>query len=252
MTWDDQSLRAFLAGSLPEHSAQELAAALAADPQLEERLLRLDDMAPVLDGAGASIIEPSAAQTEAWTRLLSSPKPAPAFGWGAMAASLVAGVILTSALWFGTSRDAGPDWRTDVAIYQALYSKQTVANISFEDFEVDQQVANLATNVGYDHLDVAAAAVGDMTLVRGQMLAFEGRPLAQLVFVTDAGLPVALCVLRKIGGSSSGGAVQMAERAGLSSAGFDTDEHSWILVGTQDDALIERTAERVAAALAQL
>ncbi|MEJ8560633.1 hypothetical protein QTO30_04900 [Yoonia sp. GPGPB17] len=251
MTWTDKDLQAYLAGDADPDMAAAIETALIADTLLEDRLMALDPLASQIAGAAQLIAGPTDGQVDVWAQPPIAPPRMGRFGWRHMAVSAVIGVFAASAVWFVADVASEPDWRAEVATYQALYSAQTIANIAFDDAAIDQQIADLAVRTGFDDLRQVTDSIDNMQLLRGQILAFEGQPLAQIVFMTSDGSPVALCVIKKRG-MGEDAAIHMKNRSGLASASFETAHHSWLLIGTQDSALIAGTARRVVAELASL
>ena len=77
---------------------------------------------------------------------------------------------------------------------------------------------------------------------RIQTLELDGAPVIQMVFATDDGLPVALCVMEGRAGPADDAAVL---RQGMASFAFDSTHHHWLLIGTQDNALIDSAAREL-------
>lgn len=247
MSWSTEELRAYLAGEATEADATAIEAALVADPKLEDQLMALDPLAGQLHGAAALIDGPSDAQIGQWR---ATPPVQPAgFEWRHMAAAAVVGAVIVGAGWL-LSAQSTPDWRAEVATYQALYGPETIATIAFDDDDLTAQVTSVGARVGFNNLIQVTDNIDDIKLLRAQILSHEGRPLGQIVFTTADGQPVALCLIGRDGDASQG--IKMANRAGLASASFESENHSWLLIGTNDAALIARTAEQVMAKLTAL
>lgn len=251
MSWTTQDLQAYLVGQASAADAAAIEADLLADPALEDRLMALDPLAAQLEGASAAITGPTAAQTAQWTAATVVKTANHGFDWRHIAASAVLGAVITSGIWLANSATSTPDWRAEVATYQALYSPETIAAISLDEGVLSQQIDDVGARVGFKDLRQLTDNMQDLELLRGQILAHEGQPLAQIVFSSADGLPIALCLIAR-DDADADGAITMANRAGLASASFETENHSWLLIGTQDDALIARTAEQVVAQLAAL
>lgn len=243
MTVSDTDLRGYLEGDLTEAEMQRIEAALEEDPDLEDRLIALDPLAPVVGDAVALMPSPDPGKVAAWTQQA----PPENRRW----TSLVAGVALGALIMGGASwlvSDRPDDWRTAVASYQALYAPETVAPLQFSDDALQAQLAEAEARIGTTDLYALVSDLQGLRPLRSQILAHEGAPLIQIVFATDAGLPVALCLMQAPTPQTPGsGAVE--PREGLASLAFDTTSHSWLLIGTEDDALISATGAELRARL---
>ena len=79
---------------------------------------------------------------------------------------------------------------------------------------------------------------------KGQTLGFDGAPLAQLAFLTPDGTPIAFCILRE--GDQDNSAMRVGAVEGLAAAEWSRDGYSFLLVGGQDQELIEKAARVLA------
>ncbi len=96
------------------------------------------------------------------------------------------GVIAAIGVTWSTWQTQEEGWRDVVANYQSLYVTETLA-------QVDQQRADLKRLSGALGIDLTALPeVEGLSFKRAQQLGFNGRPLAQLTFLTAEGGPVAL------------------------------------------------------------
>lgn len=235
--FSDEELTLYLAGSASADLAARIEAGLAADPALEERLMALDDLAPLVQQGVALITRPSVPAV--------APEPAP--GWLKYAACFALGGALTAGLIWGFQGNAR-DWRMAVAEYQVLYAPETIAALNFSPAELAAQMAAAEARIGATALYDPLVSIPDLTLLRVQTLAYEGAPLVQMVYATASGEPVALCVLRD--GSGAGASMSEAMmREGLASVSFSTPGYAWILIGTEDQDFIWQTGQTIAEAL---
>lgn len=242
MTWSDEDLRAYLNGDASPDTADQIEATLATDRLLEDRLMALDPLFAVRN-VGASVAGPDKAQVARWLKPAETVDTA-RFDWRHLAAAVVFGVTVSSAGWLLDAQKTPSDWRMQVATYQALYSPETIAAIDFDDAALGAQLDSLGQQVGFPDLRDVAEDLDDFELLRGQILAHQKQPLAQIVFASMDGQPMALCLIERATDNAQEGLV-LGNMAGLRSASFDTKNHSWLLIGAQNDALIERTAQQV-------
>ncbi len=230
--FSDDVLRQYLANQAPPEVAARIEEALAADPALEDRLMALDDLAPVLR-AGLDLLP----DPQIDTRVLAAP---PSRGWMRLAASFAAGAVLAGALAWGLRPDT-PDWRMAVASYQALYAPATIAALEITPDKLQAQMARAESQIGASDLYDLTQGLEGLTPLRVQTLAYKDKPLIQIVFATDTGAPVALCVLA----STKDRAPDAMLREGLASMSFATDDHHWLLIGTQDQGFVSDTGQEL-------
>ena len=124
-----------------------------------------------------------------------------------------------------------------MASYQALYSAETVASLQFSESALRDQLTQAEARIGAEGLYELVSGLDELQLLRTQLLAHNGAPLVQIVFATESGVPVALCLMQNTSGQSAGGA-PVTTLEGLASLAFDSTDHSWLLIGTQDAELI--------------
>lgn len=237
MTFTDADLSAYLESSGSAAKAAQIESALASDPKLEDRLMALDVLAvPVRDaikpvGKTRSFVMPS----------LEAPKSR--YVWPAVAAML--GVLLIYTVGFSNPRsEAG--WMDQVATYQALYSPDTIAMIEPSPAALDTQFARVSEILKATVPQQVLEDATDLTLLRAQVLAFEGKPLAQIVFSNDAGLPVALCLIQ---GSDIDADVVLSTRSDLQTASFSVGGFDYLLVGDIDAETTQTLATQFLSAL---
>jgi len=170
-----QRVEAFRASCLPYRAAFESADTL---PVPESLARRVDELIRV-----------------SRNRSISSSDRRPAALAGAFVAGIVfalCGLPLTQHMLRPAGEPAA--WVRAAAAYQALYGRQTVANIDVDRAGTLRALAKLRATSGmrFDIPDLGAAG---LTFKRIQQLEFEGRPLIQLTYLPREGKPVALCLL---------------------------------------------------------
>lgn len=245
MAYTDADLLSYLRGDGDPATAGAIEADLTRDAALEERLMALDPIAEPIKAAfdGVAPADPAAFVPE-------TPAQAPS-RWP-HALTLVAAGLVGAAVMFGTFnlRSPAPDWRMQVANYQALYGPETVGGALLSAEERAFQTEQAGAKIALAGLEAVTGVTPDLTHVRTQILQVDGTPLAQIVFRTADGQPVALCGLPHSGASSD--AIAVMDRADLASAAFETAGHSWLLIGTDDLDFIATQAEVFQAALDQV
>lgn len=244
-TFTDDDLRAYLDNAAPKAVTEQIETALAQDPAFEDRLMALDPLAPVLKDAIDLLPELDAPEEMITVTDTAEPVASVGQGWLRVAAGFAAGLVLAGAIYSAT-RPAEPDWTLAVAQYQALYSTETIAPLSFGEEALRAQASFAEARIGAEGLYDLTAGLDDLELLRVQTLELDGAPVIQMVFATEDGLPVALCVM-----AGADGVIDSAvtRREGLESLSFDSTDHRWLLIGTQDAGLIEGAAEVLQARL---
>lgn len=238
MSFSDDILRQFLDGALDQAKSKEIETAMLSDADLERRIMGLDDLAASVKAVMESL--PSEARVAELAPAVSAVTARPSRPWAMLAAACAVGVFIgIGSSWFNSN--TAPDWRTEVAHYQALYTPDTVNAIEPAPGEAEAQVSRVTGQVGA-HVPVAElAALEGLSLRRAQVLGFEGAPLAQIVFAHRSGAPVALCLIR------TGDAEDMAmgTRLNMASADWAVDGVEYLLIGDIDPAEMATQAARI-------
>ncbi|RWX79355.1 anti-sigma factor [Neorhizobium lilium] len=150
--------------------------------------------------------------------------------FGALAASLVIGVIADRTyLRLGRSigKDEGSEWRLAVAQYIALYTADTLAG---PVPPADVQAAQLARIDS--KLDLALSpetvALPGPDFKRAQLLQYEDRPLAQIVYLDPESGPMALCIIHSDDGAK---APDVEGCKGMNVVYWSTATHAFMLIG---------------------
>lgn len=85
---------------------------------------------------------------------------------------------------------AAKGWRQAVADYQVLFTTESLT----PDQGGDDALALASARVGLP-LDPATRAAAGLQFRRAQLLAFNGKPLVQLAYLGEDGVPVAFCII---------------------------------------------------------
>ncbi len=139
-----------------------------------------------------------------------------------------------------------PGWRMSVAVYQRLFTTETLANADLARLADD--LARVEAELG---VDLSGLVPPDaLTLRQVQMLAFNGRPLAQLAFLDAAGVPVSLCIFpRGDGGGEPAPEPVAGSLIGQATADWRGADHAFLLIGAAPAADLETYADALAAQL---
>lgn len=248
MTYTDEHLRSYLAGSLDPETAQQIEADLENDPILEQRLLALEGLRPLVQQGFAEIPEADHLK-ELEHKIFAQPTAAndhasaPSFvrTWGARAATLMVGLAMGTSLMYWA--DDTPDWRQEVASYQALYVKETIASLDRSEHELKQELVAASAAVGQQLNLSDLNDLDGLKLLRTQVLGHEGAPLIQIVFADPNGAPVAFCILKDT--NAAGTTMQSTNLKGMASADWTGNGYRYLVIGGQNQSRIDTVAEQI-------
>lgn len=218
----DELIVSFLDGVASPADEAKIALAVAEDPALARRVEELaadvDGLRIGMDGLLASApaldtpVQGAVKQGWRWPHL------------AAAAAMFAFGLGLAQFLDSGAEPK---DWRMAVADYQALYVTQTLTATPATEPQRAEGLAQTGAAIGMD-LAPARIAVEGYTFQRAQILAFEGRPLAQLTYLDRAGNPIAFCFTRRQGADL---APEELHLNGLNASAWRSDGVGFIVIG---------------------
>ena len=222
MNIDETLLRAYVDGELDAATQARVAAALAASAELQsqEHALRASRLpyreafdAQTLPGLPPALVarihemakRADAVPAAVQPRIAAAPRRRQAlvFG-GAMAASFAAGMAVVGLRKPAGAEDVarleqGAPWARAIASYHAMYVRETV------DLAADAPARLKGLWQGFTPAQRTRLFVPDLqsaglAFKRVQLLGFQQRPLIQMVYLPQQGLPAALCVLPEAGG----------------------------------------------------
>ena len=251
--FSDETLTAYLDQEADADLVRDIEAAMEHDSALAKRI---DDLRFPKDLLGAAFAQqlsaapkmpelPPAAMHPVAANISDRPKW---FGFTTGAATgLAAG--LAAAVYFGLNQPVQtpnePGWLQVVANYQVLYVSETLdpsrsAKASAPAEESDAALANLSKAVGLDLSGLKN--VDGLTFHRAQQLGFNGKPLIQIAYSLPDGTPVAICILQS-GKDQSAPKAQIL--AGMASADWNTGQHGVLIIGGEDQTVIETLTDAV-------
>ncbi|SPB13800.1 anti-sigma factor [Caballeronia novacaledonica] len=138
--------------------------------------------------------------------------------------------------------DAAAPWVEAAAHYQRLYSRDTLANVEADRALSKETVSQIRRN------DDLAVSIPDLsayglTFKRVQRLRFDGRLLVQIVYLPDAGDPVALCVMRE---TQPDATIADHVIASMTVVTWRRSEAGYALIGASDSAGLKALARHIA------
>lgn len=226
MTFSDETLLAYLEGTLDEAQSCAIEAAVEDDVELERRLMALDPFAPVVQDVFENL------PTEA--PKVDLPEPVAHHANGGilrlLAVAASAGVAAV-ALTFLATRPAELGWAQQAAIYQSLYAPETIVSLDSSEASLDKQFAMAEAALGRSLNREALESLPGLALKRAQVLSFKGKPLVQVVFADEQGQPFAFCVIRQEPNAPKA-EVKQAVLSGLATATWAQDGYGYMLLGS--------------------
>lgn len=244
-TFTDEELTAYLDGEADEELRKSIDAACTEDNALKQRLDTLTIDKEQIEAAFDALLDQAPSNVE-----LPDVKKQGGMSPTLYKVAVAALVALVVGVGVGNKFSQNAQlsgWRGYVAAYHALYSDQTLADISQTSGDAEQDLADAASAIDLPITIDVLRASDELTFKRSQVLAFRGNPLLQLAFVTADGTPVALCVLRKPDLPDSGPRTAILE--GMPATSWSKNGYDFILIGGNDSTLIERAANAYAAKL---
>ncbi|MEM8837243.1 MAG: hypothetical protein AAGE89_04060 [Pseudomonadota bacterium] len=239
-TFSDADLTAYLDGELDLASERELEVALARDPDLVGRLEALDfprdevktAFDTLLDKAPPPPVRPKATPRTGQFRPL------------LIAASLTIGIAIGSFVSSPVNHDLTDDWKLAVANYQVLYVTETLAPDDPDPEGTEARIEAFSETLGRD-LRPALNSVG-LTFRRTQMLGLNGAPLVQMAYLSEGGVPFAICITRV---DETDYAPRAETLIGQAAAHWVDDGIGFLVIGGADEAFVENIARDLSARL---
>jgi len=242
--FSDEQLTAYLDGEKSHIPYTEIEAALKTDQSLQIRLQNLqmdtDTISQSMDSLLA--LAPHAPKVEI------NNKNNQNTSWiktGLMAACVASFMIFSGIFGYNISDRKIDDWREYVASYHYLYITNTLANVEHDQNKRQAEITRVGEAIGKDITLEPLNNFAGLDYKRAQILGYEGKPLAQMTFLSKMGNPVALCVIRS--GTDTKAVISTMDMENMASASWAKDGYEYLIIGGQDKALIKEAAEFFAA-----
>jgi anti-sigma factor RsiW len=149
-------------------------------------------------------------------------------GFLATAASfIVAGVVADRLFMTWHDAESEEGWRASVADYMALYTPETLENLSQDPQSHIAQLTSVGAQLGLT-LDPRIVALPGAEFRRAQILDYERMLIGQLTYLDPRHGPLALCIT-----ASKEGAVKLSseERMGLNVVYWSSNQHAFMMIG---------------------
>jgi len=132
-----------------------------------------------------------------------------------------------------------PDgWRQVVAEYLTLYTNETLANIPDDPALRAHELSTVGARLSLD-LDLDKVALPDLRLKRAQIFELDGRPLAQIAYLSEHHGPIAFCI---IADSETDEPRSFEERLGSNIVYWSKDGRGYMLIGKAPREALEAFA----------
>jgi anti-sigma factor RsiW len=237
----DSLLVAYVDGELDREAALNVEAALATDPQASQTVEMFRETAALLRGAYDdrffAVTGPVPGPPH--RRALRQPR----HGW-AIAASLVAAIVGFGGgvAWGGRTPSERAELISEVASDHQIYSRETKHLVEVPA----DQVAHLTAWLGQRldrKLEAPDLAAAGLRFAGGRMLVVNDRPVAELMYTRDHGLPIGVYVTQMAGGASP---ISVDQRGLERLATWIAGGYAYVVAGEIDDPTAQDIARRVA------
>ena len=241
-SYSDQQLKAYLDGSSSEEEVAAIVGAISRSPELEQRLLALEPLSPLAREAFAAVpaderlrglLPPETKQK--------SPRRVAQFS---LVACLAGAIGFALAALMAPSTDLG--WREQIAVYQALYVRDTIASIAPLDADLNLQFVRGSDVLGREVRPDMVRALDGLDLRRAQVLQSEQQKILQIVFAGPEGEPFAFCIVA-LDGRPQSSDLEFEELAGVPTAHWIEGDFGYMLVGRVAPQLMRDAAQTLRA-----
>jgi anti-sigma factor RsiW len=251
---NDALLVAFLDGELKPEGHEELVRRLRTDVSLRDRLAALAEGGQHLRSSFDALLKaaPRARLDGAFAAALSTRRRreyrfremllAAAAALLLLIGGGVAGYFIAKAPGelFEEADAFEEDWIAAVAGQLSLYNAASVASIKVDEAEQQAQLSKLGDLLELD-LSAPKVELEGLTLKRVELLHFQGRKVAELLYASEHG-PVALCIVAEPGGEGEG---EVESRDGLNLMYWAASGRRFLLIGGAPPERIEALADTI-------
>ncbi|MDI6835491.1 MAG: anti-sigma factor [Rhizobiaceae bacterium] len=253
----DEELTAFIDGELDAAEHARIAQAVRDNPQAAERLtfLKRADRLPLRESFASLLDEAPRGSLEDMLAAIPRQDAGKPTRFGrrgfvtAIAASVAAGIVVDRAwMRFAEPSAVGEsaEWRDAVAQYMALYTAETLAGAHPGREAAAAQLAIVNERLGLS-LTPEAIALPGSEFRHAQILAYDDRPLAQILYVDPEGRPLALCIFASGAAEAS---IASERRYALDIAFWSSGRHAAMLIGHLPAGDIRHLAEGISRQIA--
>jgi anti-sigma factor RsiW len=244
LTNDRKSLfAAYADGELEPEQAQKVERLIADDPQALSLVEMFREMSALLRAAcGEEFYKPNIVVLSA----ASCPVNQPRLRYGlALAASIAISVVGFGggAMYTGGVPSQHAELLDEVAGYHEIYSRETRHLVEVPAEQMEHLKAWLGQRLARD-FDVPDLTAAGLHFAGGRMVIVNGRPVGQLMYSRDQGLPIGVCLTRMSGSPSR---ISVEQNGALKLAYWGDGSYEYVVVGELDEHSLRDIAERVKA-----
>ena len=254
---NDALLVAYLDGELEPGQYRELEERLRTDAALSARLAALADASRPLRSSFDALLAaaPHARLKAAFASALAKAPRRQVRRYRQMLLAAAAALLLLvfgGALGYFAAKVPGElfeeadafeeEWIAAVAGQLSLYRGDSLASITVDSAEQQAQLSRLGEVVNLD-LSAPKVELEGLTLKRAELLHFQGRKVAELLYTGEHG-PVALCIMAEPGGEGEG---EVESRDGLNFMYWAASGRRFLLIGAAPAKRIDALADTIAA-----
>jgi anti-sigma factor RsiW len=189
-----QRLEFLDSGGRPFSSAFDLLLEAAPDQRLQAMFADLLNGQPAPATPADEKVVPLRRSPPARTRLIWQMAAAASIAVTMFGVGIVTGVVLKPEP--TVTVDATRNWMEAVAQYVSLFSEQTLAGMPADPAAREAGLRRVSTALGLDISREKLASLPTLDFRGTQLLQLEGKPLAQIAFISDTGKPVAICIIK--------------------------------------------------------
>lgn len=241
----DEQLVAYLDGELDAQHHQLIADQLRIDPAIAARLEALQCADLPFKRAFDSMLEQ--APTQRLQAMLTSvpstqtPTLSRRRFLAVAAGFAVAGVVADRLFMSWPRQEPGQGWRASVAEYMALYTPQTLDNLSADPASYAAQLRSVGAQLGLS-LSLDAVRLPGAEFRRAQTLDYDGVLIGQLTYLDPRHGPLALCITT---GRKGAQPFATEQRRGMNVVYWATSTHGFMLIGRNPFEGLQEMASNV-------
>jgi len=238
-TFSDEELTAYLDGEHDHSRTDIINKALSSDPHLRDRLEQLSINKKAIRDAFDSLLAEAPPLSSVIKNSTKINFSLPKYIMG-IAAMITLSVTIGWQSHQQFNNQPNNDWKTYVAAYQALYTRNTLAHINNPTRIQQAELQRVSVTLGKELILGKIKDLPQLHYKRAQILAYKGQPLVQLAFLSSMDTPIALCIIRSEDKQNS--KVTLSNMEGMVTASWTKNGYAFLLIGGNDQYLIQSTA----------
>jgi anti-sigma factor RsiW len=159
----------------------------------------------------------------------------------AIALSLAVVIFGGGAMWLGRAPSERAELLEEAAEYHEIYSHETTYLVEVPASKADQLTAWLGERLDRE-IKVPDLADAGLHFAGGRMLVVNNRPVAELMYIREKGLPIAICVTRIDGKAWP---MEVEHHDALRIASWAKDGYAYLVIGEIEEPVARDLARRV-------